>query len=97
MPGRSFCTCKWRLLYITGYLNSVVASWLKLPAFYLPDELRGVGVPATATVGKTSTVSDAEKNGEKKNLNVHRGATLCLAESGGSNRLFLSTFFVYRQ
>ena len=57
---------KWGLLYITGYLNSVVASWLKLPAFYLPDELRGVGVLATATVGKTSTVSDAEKNGENK-------------------------------
>lgn len=45
---------------------------------------------ATATVSKTCTVSDAEKNGEN-NLNVHGGATLCLAESGGSNCLFLST------
>ena len=51
---------------------------------------------ATATVSKTCTVRDAEKNGEN-NLNVHGGATLCLAESGGSNCLFLSTFFVYRQ
>ena len=33
----------------------------------------------------------------KTNLNVHRRTTLCLAESGGSNCLFLSTFFVYRQ
>ena len=52
---------------------------------------------ATAMVGKACTVSDAEKNGENKFECTSRSKALCLAESGGSNCLFLSTFFVYRQ